>query len=187
MIIVLFISLLSFNLGFAEKSNPKSLKGFEVLSGFARSRMEKGKYRLYPLLVDLDFDLKDFFRSKGIRYYGLTEFQLEPFINTVVRPNSNIEAGTAFMLKIGILPETLKFQPYIKAGVGMLFMSQHTREMSTRFNFLEQLGAGAHYFLTKKLALTAECRYRHVSNAGIREPNHGMNTWFYLGGITYRF
>ena len=66
-------------------------------------------------------------------------------------------------------------------------MSQHSREQSTQFNFEEQGGLGAHYFLKKNIAINGECRIRHVSNAGIDQPNHGINSLFFLLGATYQF
>jgi opacity protein-like surface antigen len=69
----------------------------------------------------------------------------------------------------------------------MLYMTQHTLEQGTQFNFLEQGAAGAHYYLNNNLAITADYRFRHVSNAGIDEPNGGINTSFFLLGATYRF
>lgn len=171
-----------------EKEKPKTITGIEVLSGYGISKIhEYSNYDLVPLIVDLDFDLKPAVRKIGINYPSLFMFQLEGFINTVVAPNANVEPGCAFMLKLGFLPEDFKFQPYAKAGVGMLYMSQATREQSTRFNFIEQVGLGSHYYLTKKFGLTFECRYRHLSNAGIGHPNKGINTLFYLAGVSYQF
>ncbi|MFH1441352.1 MAG: acyloxyacyl hydrolase [Candidatus Omnitrophota bacterium] len=182
----LFLSCVS--LFAQEEPSPRSLKGIELLSGFGKSKLrEQGNYYLTPIIFDLDFDLNPILKNKGINLPGLFEFQLEPFISIVNKPNSNIEVGNTFILKLGILPETFKFQPYIKAGVGFLYMSQHTREQATQFNFLEQGGVGVHYFFNKNLAVTADWRLRHVSNAAIKQPNKGINGRFYLLGLTYRF
>jgi opacity protein-like surface antigen len=69
----------------------------------------------------------------------------------------------------------------------MLYLSQHTREQGTQFNFNEYVGFGVHYFLKKNLALTLEYRYRHISTAGLDEPNKGINTNFTLCGASYTF
>jgi hypothetical protein len=95
--------------------------------------------------------------------------------------------GNAFAFKIGLVPETWKVQPYIKLAAGMLYMSQHTYEQGTQFNFIEYGGAGMHWFFKENIALTAEYRFRHLSNCDIDEPNGGINTSFGLVGIYYKF
>jgi len=186
-VIFLFLCFL-FNISIAENAKPRCLVAIEGLIGFGKAKLkEKGNYHLIPIIFDFDFDLKPLFKKTGISWPGLLQFQLEPFINIVSRPDNNVELGNAFMLKIGILPETSKFQPYAKAGIGLLYMSQHTPEQSTQFNFFEQGGIGAHYFFNPNTAFTAECRIRHVSNAGIKHPNHGINTLFFLIGTTHKF
>ena len=176
--------------GFAvAQDKPRCLKAIELLSGYGKASLKgtQPDYELYPIILALDFDLKPLVKKTGINYPGLVEFQLEPFISPVASPDANVEVGTAFMLKAGILPETSRFQPYIKAGVGMLYMTQHTLEQGTQFNFLQQGCAGAHFYLDKNWAITTDFRFRHVSNAGIDEPNGGINTMFYLLGATYQF
>ena len=185
--IALVLSFLC-NICFAEEAKPKCLKAVEVLTGFGRAKLHgKGNYYLTPFIFDLDFDLAPPIERWGLKLPGLFQFQLEHFISAVSQPDANVELGNAFMLKLGVLPETFKFQPYIKAGVGMLYMTQHTREQSTQFNFLEQGAVGAHYFFSKKIGITMDCLFRHVSNASIKHPNHGINTLFYLLGATYEF
>jgi hypothetical protein len=66
-------------------------------------------------------------------------------------------------------------------------MTLHTRQQSTQFNFTEHLGAGMHYFFGKNTAFTLEGRARHLSNASIKEPNKGIDSYFVLAGILYQF
>lgn len=165
------------------------IKGFEVLTGFGKAKLthDQGNYDIYPLIFDLSFDLKEPLEKAGFRSPGILQFQLEPFISYVSNPKDNYEAGTAFMIKFGLVPEDWKLQPFARAGLGMLFMGQNIDEQSTKFNFLEQGGLGATYFFDKNFGLTLECRYRHVSNMGIRYPNHGVNSLFYLLGVAYQY
>ena len=182
---VLFLFLA--NIYTAEAKLP-SLCGIEAFTGFAKAKLrDKGNYFLAPLIVDLNFDLKPSFEKIGLYTPGMCQFQLEPFISAVYSPENNVEIGNSFMLKVGILPETSVVQPYAKIGVGLLYMTQHTDEQGTQFNFLEQGCIGAHYYFTKKMALTGECRFRHVSNSGIGDPNKGINSLFFLLGIAYRY
>lgn len=172
-----------------QQEKKSCLKGIEVLTGYGigKLRVGQGTFHAVPLFVDLDYDIKGFFEKIHLNTPGLMEFVLEPFASYIVDPRSDAEIGTNFLIKIGILPETSKIQPYFKGGVGMLYMTLHTVEQSTQFNFNEYAGLGVHYFFRKNMAFTLEYRFRHVSNAGIDSPNTGLNTNFAICGVSFRY
>jgi hypothetical protein len=188
-IIFLFLSIIFLSPCPAKETKQRSLEAIEFLGGFGWGKLrERENYNLYPLVIDLDFNLKALLARKfNFNPPQLLQFQIEPFISPVSSPDTNVETGTAFFFKAGILPQTSKLQPYIKAGLGMVYITQQTREQSTQFNFMEQAGVGMHYFFSKNTAFTLESRARHLSNAGIDHPNKGINTYFVLAGITYQF
>lgn len=170
----------------AEETKQKTLTGIEVLSGFGSSNLHRqSTYKVIPLSLSFDFNLKNLARKITIKQ--LLQFQLESFLSPVYSPKANLETGATFWLKAGLFPETWKLQPYFKVGLGLLYMTMHTFEQSTQFNFTEQGGLGFHYYLTQNTAFTLEGRYRHVSNAAIKEPNRGINAYFVNTGISYRF
>ncbi len=171
-----------------EKLKPKCLEAVEFLSGFGWGKLRaKESYHLNPFIVGFDFNLKKLTQKFNFNPPQLIQFQVEPFISFVSSPDANVEIGTSFALKVGILPQTAKFQPYLKTSLGMLYMSQHTNEQATQFNFIEYGGLGLHYFFRKGTAFTLEGRYRHLSNSGIDHPNQGINTYFVVAGISYQF
>ncbi len=171
-----------------EGGSSKFFKGIEVLVGAADGRVSgPQRYKLIPVVVDFDFDLKYFTKKIGFNPPMLLDFQIEPYIAAVYQPNTNVEFGNGFILKIGFLPDTWTFQPYFKIGPGILYTTQHTANQSTQFNFFEYAGVGMHYFFKKNIALTVEYRYRHLSNAYIKTPNWGIENQFILGGIAYKF
>jgi len=174
---------------FAEEGPSGLVSGIEVFTGFssAELRRDQGNYDQIPLILDIDFDLKPLVEKINLHLPMLLQCQLEPFISTVYKPDPNVEVGNAFALKIGLAPDTWAFQPYVKAAMGMVYMTQHTIEQSTQFNFIEYGGIGLHYFFTKNWALSAEGRYRHLSNGGIDHPNTGINSYFALAGVSYQF
>ncbi len=185
---LLVASLILSSIGWAQKEKPKSLEGVEFFTGFGWGKLRHQKnYRLTPFMVDFDFNLKPLTQKLNFNPRSLLQFQLEPFISFISSPNNNIETGTSFLLKTGFLPQTSKFQPFILGGVGIDYMTQHTHSQSTQFNFIEQAGLGMHYFFQKRIAFTLEGRYRHLSNAGIKHPNTGINTQFIVAGISYQF
>ena len=46
-------------------------------------------------------------------------------------------------------------------------------------------GAGIELFLTDQLAMSFSWRIRHISNAGIEQPNPGLNTQFVMLGFDW--
>lgn len=165
-----------------------SFEGIELLTGFAWSDTKSSiDYEFIPMIVDLNFNLKPWAKSIGFNPRGQLKFQLESFLCGVTKPNANVEAGNSFALKFGLLPEESKLQPYVKAGLGLLYMSTRTHEQSTKFNFVEYLGLGINYLLSKNTSLALETRFRHLSNANINTPNNGINSYLVLSGINYQF
>ena len=167
---------------------PRFLQGVEILTGFGRGELTgKKDYHLVPIMIGFDFNLKLLTQKIGFNPPSLIQFQIEPFLSLVTNPDNNMEVGTSFLLKVGLLPEDWRFQPYVKSGLGMIYMSQHTLDQNTQFNFLINGGTGFHYFFKKQCALTLEYRFRHASNAGIKQPNGGIDTHSCLLGIAYLF
>jgi len=186
-IIILTISFITFKTVWAE-GQPKYLQAVEFLTGYGQAELsEKKDYHIIPFSIDFDFNIKPLTKKIGFNPPSLVQFQIEPFLSLVAQPESNMEVGTSFLLKLGFLPEASKFQPYIKGGVGMIYISQHTLEQSTQYNFLTHLGTGFHYIFKKDNAVTLEYRFRHLSNASIKQPNLGIDAHFCLFGITHLF
>ncbi|MCF7873282.1 MAG: acyloxyacyl hydrolase [Candidatus Omnitrophica bacterium] len=164
-----------------------ALDSVDVLSGYLEANLEeKDEYRAIPLLVGLNFNGNSFFERVGLDLPGRVDFILEPFVNTVVNPDKNIEVGSNFLIKY-TLTLTKKVQPFVKAGAGVVYMSQHTKEQSTQYNFLPQAGGGIQYFFSDRVALNLEYRYRHLSNAGAKHPNSGIDSDLILCGLSFYF
>ena len=171
-------------------------KEIGIISGYAHGNLkEKGSYKVTPGIVRLGFNLDSIglgfcdilypaARSLDIKLKGFTEFIIEPYLNAVVSPNSNVEAGAAIFIKYSY-PLTQKIYPYALAGGGVGYLSQHTREQSMQWGFTPQLGAGLSYFFKKDTSLSFEYRYRHFSNADLKEPNDGINVDMFLAGISW--
>lgn len=172
----------------AKEGGSKFFQGIEILSGWGQALLKAQQdYHFIPLIVNFDFNLKELNQDLKSRFDRLLEFQIEPIFSLVLQPNQNVEAGNSFALKVGVLPETYEFQPYLKAGIGGIYTTQHIPEQATQLNFCEYLGLGFHYFFEKDTALTFEIRYRHISNADIKKPNKGISGYISLFGITRKF
>lgn len=76
-----------------------------------------------------------------------------------------------------IIKDTGWIRPYFEAGVGVRLLS-HVREtedrsMSSSFQFADLVGVGAQFGAHQNYQ--AGFRFQHLSNAGIRKPNPGIN------------
>ncbi len=146
----------------------------EVIAGAGRANLEgaQPEYRGGFAAASFTFPLDRRNRS------GNLSWQIEPSVGAE-EDGSSVEAAVAVFLRYG-WPG--RVSPYIKVGTGPYYMSRTTEEQSTRFNFASSVAAGLQIdrFLV-------ECRWRHVSNAGISEPNGGINTTFLLVGFSHRF
>ncbi|NYT58830.1 acyloxyacyl hydrolase [Alcaligenaceae bacterium] len=69
---------------------------------------------------------------------------------------------------------TFRDRYYVEAGIGATVFSRTSfadKQLSTAFQFGDHIGVGTHLSDTSRLSL----RFSHFSNAGIKEPNPGLN------------
>ena len=76
---------------------------------------------------------------------------------------------------------------FVEASIGVRLLSRTRvspeRTLSTAFQFSDQLGVGVQW--GRDARSTLGVRYQHISNAGIKKPNPGMD--FVLLYYTHRF
>lgn len=160
----------------------------EILSGYLRGTLDgKKDYEGIPVFVAFNYEGNSFIRDNtGLHIKGELNFVIEPFFTVITSPNDNVEAGVNFLCKYAF-PLRGSIKPYVKLGVGVLYMTQHTREQSTQYNFLPQAGLGVNYLLNDTTALSFEYRTRHLSNASIKAPNKGIDADLLLMGVSFSF
>ncbi|MGN6665699.1 MAG: acyloxyacyl hydrolase [Trinickia sp.] len=78
---------------------------------------------------------------------------------------------------VRFIKDTGAIRPYIEAGVGLRVLSHptitDTYTLSTALQFTEIVGIGAQFGGHQQYQ--AGLRFQHISNAGIKEPNPGIN------------
>jgi hypothetical protein len=74
--------------------------------------------------------------------------------------------------------------PFVEVGEGALWTTVRYLSLGGKFQFASHGGFGMHAFLASDVAITLGYRFRHISNAGLDEPNHGLNTHFFIVGLT---
>lgn len=167
-----------------EKGHSGWLEEFGLLTGYGRASIVGEDYQLVLFMPRWGFDIKPATEKIGLKPPDHLEFVVEPLANLVVSPNTNAEVGCSFLLKYG-LDFAQRFLVFAEGGLGMLYMTQHTVEQGTQYNFLLQGGTGLQYFLNKRWALTGSYRLRHLSNAGASSRNSGINAHLTLVGISF--
>jgi len=163
------------------------LQEFGVFTGYMQGELEGQKdFNAVPIGLRFGFDLKPFTKKFGFEPKGMLELIYEPFMSVITEPDSNMEMGFPFFFRYSY-PLTSKLYPFVEVGTGAYYMTLHTYEQSTQFNFVSQGGAGISYFFKENVAINIEYRKRHVSNASIKEPNGGLEADVYLLGMSYYF
>jgi lipid A 3-O-deacylase len=100
--------------------------------------------------------------------------------------NSNIvETGVTPVFRFG--KNSGSVRPFIEAGVGVRLIS-HPRistdyTLSSAFQFADMVGVGLQ--LGERQQYQTGFRFQHLSNAGIKHPNPGIN--FYQAYVQYNF
>ncbi len=98
--------------------------------------------------------------------------------------------GAGFTPKIKYLFEGAHgLRPYVEFAGGPFYTDLGGRipEESSRFNFVLTAGAGISWFLTPQASVNIGYRFHHISNAGTRYPNLGLNSSLPFGGFSFYF
>jgi lipid A 3-O-deacylase len=69
-----------------------------------------------------------------------------------------------------------KFVPYLEFGGGVLLSFGDVPAGTNNVNFTPQASFGVQIFTQQKRAVSLAGKYVHISNAGLAEPNPGLNT-----------
>jgi hypothetical protein len=122
--------------------------------------------------------------GNGHWFQGRHELLLElPFHLAVDHNDRTMEGG--YILGSWKFTAPKRIVPYVFAGGGILYVDLGLPTMGSRLDFSYQGGTGIQYFIRKDLALMAEYRYHHVSNAGTAEPNEPLNSSMFLIGMSF--
>ncbi|MGB4189769.1 MAG: acyloxyacyl hydrolase, partial [Syntrophales bacterium] len=149
------------------------------VTGFGYSTVSEGKYLPVPLIVHLGTDMGRWFPSLANNRGVLTVF-LEPQVNPVFGYETRLEAGASLGLKYRY-PLTDALSVYGLYSAGFLFLTADTVDQANGLNFANSVGAGISVRIMPGAALDLGFRIRHVSNADLREPNCGIDS--YIGMI----
>ena len=82
-----------------------------------------------------------------------------------------------------------RVRPYVEFAGGPFWtdLAGKIPEESSRFNFVLTAGFGLSWFITPQTSLNVGYRFHHISNAGTRYPNLGLNASLPFGGFSFYF
>ena len=82
-----------------------------------------------------------------------------------------------------------RIRPYAEFAGGPFWtdLGGKIPEESSRFNFILTAGFGCSFFITPQTAFNVGYRFHHISSAGTRYPNLGLNSSLPFGGFSFYF
>jgi hypothetical protein len=165
----------------ALESKEKLFAESGFITGLGNGNIDEGNYQPVLFAWHMGIDLNRFFDATGHSKGRLT-FYIEPQVNPVINPETDIECGIGLGFKF-MYRLTDRVSPYIMAGAGPHYISVNTKKQANGFLFSDIIGAGFYYFLNGKSAVNIGYRFRHMSSANLSEPNNGIESHF--GTIGY--
>jgi len=121
--------------------------------------------------------------GKGSWYQGRHQLLVEVPYHMALDHNARSMVG-GYLLGSWKFTAVKDFAPYVFAGGGVLYVDLGLPSMGTKLDFCYQGGTGLQYFIRPDVALTAEYRYHHISNAGTANPNEPLNSSKFLLGVS---
>lgn len=123
-------------------------------------------------------------------YRGTLSWMTEVGVAEAYHPSSGYVFGfSPLMLEYKFVQPNAKIIPYLFTGAGFAYTDWNEkpfqREIATNFEFLLHAGAGVEFYKTKHGALSLNYRFFHISNAGIKFPNIGINANLFTLGYSF--
>ena len=118
-------------------------------------------------------------------YTGNVELDVEPMLLLNYQPRSGWAAGGSLLLHYNFLAAGESLVPFVEGGGGASHLDFDLTSQSDGFTFPLQASLGLHAFASPRAAVTASVGYYHLSNAGLRYPNWGINTVMIRIGATF--
>lgn len=77
------------------------------------------------------------------------------------------------------------FHPYIEGGIGGIYTGWKVEGQGSHLNFNPQLGIGTEFTLGSATTYLVAMRLFHISNAGLKEDNRGVNSIVFVIGRSF--
>jgi hypothetical protein len=156
-------------------------------SGYTIS-LDRKKVEMVPLHMHIGYTV---FKGKPwLLPEGSFEIGVEPFMGLITETKKKgSEGSTEFGLALPVLIYHFNLghglSPFVMGGLGVMYKDLRGLNLGGKFTFMETVGAGLSYFMNENVAVSAEWRFRHMSNASIYKENAGLNSGIFLAGFSY--
>jgi hypothetical protein len=150
---------------------------FNITEGNYRPIFLMYRTALYSPRVKVD-------ENRKLKFRIYSEYQFNPVM--VYKNGHNTwtyDCGISNGLQV-LYTVVPKIQLYALIGSGIHYADVKTERQTRGFLFSDNMDAGFYYYLSKEWALNFSFRIRHMSNAQLWMPNHGINTSNFLIGMS---
>jgi len=179
--VVLACGIIAFAASPSAAEDRDGLQELSVNTGYGWS--QRDNIQVVPLYLRFAWNFPDVIDDPLHEHNINFRWYLEPWISGVKDHQNAVEFGLTMLgLKLEY-DQGQQVVPFGIAGTGPMYTGLQGERLSGPFEFGSFGGGGIELFLTQQLALSFQYRFRHISNAGIKEPNPGLNTQFVLIGL----
>lgn len=116
---------------------------------------------------------------------GNWEFLLRAFGGGIFEGPGDVLAGGGFAFRYNFVQPRAVIVPFIEVGAGGVYSDAANddgtqRLLGSDWSFDLQGALGIRFMTSERFSITLKAEYRHFSNAGLADRNHGVNN---LGGV----
>lgn len=150
---------------------------FNITEGNYRPIFLMYRTALYSPRIKVD-------NNRKIKFRIYSEYQFNPvMVYKNEKTSWSYDCGISNGLQI-LYTLTPKIHLYTLIGTGAHYAAVKTVRQKQGFIFSDNMDAGFYYHFKNNWALNFSFRIRHMSNANLWMPNHGINTSNYLIGFS---
>ena len=126
----------------------------------------------------------------GVRGSGLWRGNFEAvgevFGGSVYQGRGSYVTGLTLWGRYNFVPQDWRVTPYGQLGLGIGMADKDKNVFGPLFGFNIDAAVGARYLLRPRLALHAEYRFQHISNANTAPRNLGINAHGPMAGVAWK-
>jgi hypothetical protein len=112
--------------------------------------------------------------------YGITSYKKKNNSLSISK-NNEVGVSSGFLIGKSFFENFLKI--YFVSSIGPYFSFDTPDRQISGFLFCGNYDVGINLELRKNVYIDLRTGFRHISNAGLRNPNGGLNNWMINGGL----
>jgi hypothetical protein len=110
-------------------------------------------------------------------------FKVEAAVGLASTPHTRAAVSINMLALYFLEPlTTATLHPYFEAGIGLIYTDFQVEGQGLRYNFNPQMGIGSEIVSATGTTYFCATRLHHVSNCGLDDDNHGINSILFQFG-----